>query len=106
MKCNKYATWPEALEAARAAGYTHVQLRFVISPNGDMIEHPGPLGTIDDTLAMVAECEDEFTRGSERLELPRINRIILDGPLKGRAAVTYEVTRQVSVWERLRQPAT
>ena len=97
-------TWPDALRAASARGFTHFQLRSVRRWGGEMLNLDNAWLPIEQTLTEVDEDGSGFEQPSELVELPVIRTVIADGPLAGTVVAEYALSRRPSVWERLRQP--
>lgn len=104
VNVTELVTWPQALRAAQAAGYTHFRMRLVNPGDGPMREQDGPFALIEDTLAAIAEDEDDFGARSDRIEFPFIHWVCIEGPLAGVVVATYEVIRIPSIWDRIRTP--
>jgi hypothetical protein len=96
--------WPAALRAAQAEGYTHFRLRAVNRGDGLMVESNRPFAPISEALTLVAEDPRSFEQRSERLELPTIDTMMLDGPFAGMVVASYEFIHRPSVWDRVRAP--
>jgi len=100
---SRLVTWPEALEAALAHGFTHVALRLIGVGNGRMIKHDGAFAAIREKLEGAAEVPGSFAQCTERVEPPNILTVIPEGPFAGTVLATYELVARPTVWDRLRR---
>ena len=100
----RLVTWPAALLAAQAEGYTHLRLLAVNRGNGVVPETNRPFQQIADALAEVIDHPEGFELRCERVDLPAISTMIIYGPLAGTVVAEYECERRPTVWQRLRDP--
>jgi len=100
----RLVTWPDALRAASASGFTHFQLRSVRGWGGETLQLDNAWLPVEQTLTEIDEDASGFEQPSELVELPVIRTVIADGPLAGTVVAEYALSRRPSVWQRLRQP--
>jgi hypothetical protein len=100
---SRLVTWPDALRAASASGFSHFQLRSVRGCGGETLNLNNAWLPIEQTLTEIDEDASGFEHPSELVELPVIRTVIADGPLAGTVVAEYTLSRRPSVWQRLRQ---